>query len=169
MKTLAFLLIVTAVPALAQESPADGTIFDALKVGDWVSYRASTTGDLLDITIVDKAAGTTIKAYRDKLTKERTDVNAQRSRLNEAMQELQSADIPFEERNKRMAELRQQRDELTPFRSPSRGSTAAPYEVTALRKEYLVLNNGAQERFIAKSAVRMIIRNLPAGAAEAEK
>jgi len=51
MKTLAYLLLVSAVPALAQEPPADGTIFDALKVGDWVSYRASTTGDSLDITV----------------------------------------------------------------------------------------------------------------------
>jgi len=165
MKTLAFLLIVTAVPAFGQE----GTIFDAVKVGDWVSYRASATGDLLDFTVVDKPAGTTIKEYRDKLAKQRGDVNAQRSKLNEAMQELQSADFSFEERNKRMAELRQQRDELTPFRASTRGSTVAPYEVTAIRREYVVLNNGTQERFIAKSAVRMIIRNLPAASAETDK
>jgi hypothetical protein len=41
--------------------------------------------------------------------------------------------------------------------------------VTAIRKEYVVLNNGTQERFIAKNAVRMIIRNLPVVANETDK
>ena len=70
MKTIAFLLIFSAVPAFAQELPTDGSIFEVLKLGDWVSYRSVTTGDMLDVTIVNKPAGTTIKAYRDKLTKE---------------------------------------------------------------------------------------------------
>ena len=166
MKTLAFVLIVTAVPAVAQEAPADGSIFEVLKA--LVSYRSATTGDMLDFTIVNKPAGTTIKAYRDKLAKERSDENAERSKLNEAMQALQTADIPPGERAKKMAELRQQRDQLNPSRAPSRGSTGSPYEVTSIRKEYVVLNNGTQERFIAKNAVRMIIRNLPAEAVETD-
>ena len=78
---------------------------------------------------------------------------------------VQSADNSFEERNKRMAEFRQQRDEPTPLRAPTCGSRVAPYEITAIRAEYVVLNN--EERFIAKSAVRMIIRNLPTESAEA--
>jgi hypothetical protein len=166
MKTLAFLLIVTAVPALAQESPGDGTIFDALKVGDWVSYRASTTGDLLDITVAEKPAGMTINAYRYKVAKERDDANAARNKLNEVMRELQNADIPPQERSAKMAELRRQQEQVGPFGTAAR---SALYEITAIRKEYVVLNNGKQERFIAKSAVRMIIRNLPAGPAEADK
>jgi hypothetical protein len=167
MKTLAFLLIVTAVPAFGQEALGDGTIFDALKVGDWASYRASTTGDLLDITVAEKPAGMTINTYRYKVAKECDDATAARNTLNEAIRELQNANIPAEERAAKMAELRQKQEQVS--RTAARGVRSALYEVTAIRKEYVVLNNGAQERFIAKSAVRMIIRNLPAGPAEADK
>jgi hypothetical protein len=169
MKTIAFLLIFSAAPAFAQELPTDGGIFDVLKLGDWVSYRSVTTGDMLDVTIVNKPAGTTIKAYRDKLTKERSDSNASLNKYNEAIQELQTANISREERSAKLAALRQERDQVRPFAAAVRGSIATPYELTAIRKEYVVLNNGTQERFIAKSAVRMIIRNLPTESAEANK
>jgi hypothetical protein len=167
MKTLAFLLIVAAVPAVAQEAPADGSVFVAFKVGDWVSYRSVATGDMLDFTIVNKPTGTTIKAYRDKLAKERTDSNAALNKYNEAIRELQTANIPHEERVAKLTALQQKRDQIRPT-GPARGTSASPYEVTSIRKEYVVLNNGTQERFIAKNAVRMVIRNLPVEA-EAEE
>jgi hypothetical protein len=140
---------------------------EALKVGDWVRYTSSSTRDLLDLTVVEKPAGTTIKAYLEKLAKERSDSNDALNKVNEAIRELQNANISREERSAKLAALRQQQDQARP--RAARGSSAAQYEVTAIRKEYVVLNNGTQERFIAKSAVRMIIRNLPAGPAEAEK
>ena len=91
------------------------------------------------------------------------------NKYNEAIQELQTANISREERSAKLAALRQERDQVRPFGAAVRGPSATPYEVTAIRKEYVVLNNGTQERFIAKSAVRMIIRDLPAESAEANK
>jgi hypothetical protein len=169
MKALAFLLIVTAAPAFAQESSADGSILEALKVGDWVSYSSATTRELLDLTVVEKPVGTTIKAYRDKLAKERDDTNSARNKLNEAMRELQTANISAEERSAKLAEFRRQQEQAGPFGSAARGMRSALYEVKAIRKECVVVSSGTQERFIAKSAVRMIIRNLPAESAKADK
>jgi hypothetical protein len=164
MKTLAFLLIVTAAPALAQESAVEGSIFDALEVGDWVRYTTVTNGSLIDITVVNKPAHTTIEQYRKELAREREEAVAFRNKSNEIRRELQTVKLADEERAAKEQLLqRLQRDVV------GRGGTIAPYEVSEIRKEYVVLSSETLQRFIAKSAVRMIVRNLPAKSAEADK
>ena len=73
MKTLAVFIVLTAAPALAQETTPDGGIFEALKPGDWVTYNSGSTRAFLDLTVVDdKPASTSIKYYREELDKARS-------------------------------------------------------------------------------------------------
>jgi hypothetical protein len=170
MRTVAFVMIVSALPAWAQEPPAADSIFDALKTGDWVRYSTVATRDLLDLTVVEKPANTSIKRYREDLAKKRDEASAARTKYNEAMRELQTANIPLEERSAKLSALRKERDAILPFGASARGRpSVAPYEVKSIRQNSVVLSNGTQERFIARSAVRMIVRNLPAESAEADK
>ena len=164
MKTLAFLLIVSAAPALAQESAAEGSIFDALKVGDWVRYMTATNGSLIDITVVNKPANTTIEQYRKELAQERAEANAFRSKSSEIRRELRAANLAVEERAAKEQLLQRLRRDVV-----GRGGAVAPYEVSEIRKEYVVLSSETQKRFIAKTAVRMIVRNLPVESAETTK
>src|SRR5688500_1339444 len=104
MKTLAFLLVLFAVPAVAQESPADGSIFDALKQGDWVTY--STPGsDLLDLSVVDKPADTTIVRYWEDMEKATSTASAARRKYNQAFSELRLQNLTTEERQTKEAAL----------------------------------------------------------------
>ncbi len=185
MKTLGLLIVLMAVPAVAQEAPGEGSIFDALKPGDWVTYRTSATRDLIDLTVVDeKPAGTTIKRHWEDLNQARSTASEARSRYNEAVRALRSEQLTPEERTAKEAVLEAELQQaLEPLGQAGRRGTATsgrgretggavgrsdfpsptssgPYEVTAIRKEYVVLSNGTDEQFVAKTAVRMIRRKL---------
>jgi hypothetical protein len=145
----------------SQDAEQDGSIFDALKVGDWVRYSTTTNGSLIDITVVSKPANTTIEEHRKELARQREEANAFRSKSNEIRRELQTANLAAEERAAKEQLLqRLQRDVA------GRGGMIAPYEVTKIHKEYVVLGSETQNRFIAKTAVRMIIRNVSVEGAE---
>jgi hypothetical protein len=190
MKTLTFLLILLAVPAIAQESPADGSIFDALKQGDWVTYSTSAS-DLLDLSVVEKPADTTIARYWEDMEKARSTESAARTKYNQAVNELRFQDLTAEERQAKEsaleAELNQALESVPPALRRTRQATSGrrgasrsglqpdarpaprasftvvsprPYEVTSIRKEYLVVSNGTEEQFIARNAVRMVRRKV---------
>lgn len=166
MKTLAVLIVLTAVPAFAQKTTPEGSIFEALKVGDWVTYNSGSTRELLDLTVVDdKPANTSIKYYREELDKARTDAAVARSKYNEAIAALQSERLTAVERAAKQAtiesELGQTSRTAEGRRSEFRSLSSGPYEVTVIRREYLILSNGTHEQFVAKNAIRMIRRKLP--------
>jgi hypothetical protein len=191
MKTIAFLVVLTALPAFAQEAPGDGSTFEALKLGNWVAYRTSSTRDLIDLTVMDeKPAGTTIKRHWEDLNQARATASAAYSRHREAVRALRAEQLTPEERAAKEAvldaELQQTLEPLGPARRRETGTFASrrqtagaagrpdfptltssgPYEVTAIRKEYVVLSNGTHEQFVAKSAVRTIQRKLEADASK---
>src|SRR5688500_7611678 len=87
MKTLAFLLVLFAVPAVAQQSPSDGSISEALKQGGWVSY-STAAHILLVIACVDKRGATTIVRYWEDMEKGRSTESAVRTKYNQAVREL---------------------------------------------------------------------------------
>jgi hypothetical protein len=167
MKTIAILIALSAVPVVAQETVLDGTIFEALKPGDWVTYNSASTRELLDLTVVDdKPANTSIKYYREELEKARTDAAVARAKYSEAIAALQSERLTAAERAAKQdaieADFGQTSRTAEGRRSGFRSLSTGPYEVTAIRKEYIVLSSGTHEQFVAKSAIRMIRRKLPA-------
>jgi hypothetical protein len=189
MKTIALLIALAAIPAVAQEVATEGSIFEALKVGDWVSYRTSSTRDLIDLTVIDeKPVGMTIKRHWEELNQARATASAARSRYNEAVSALRTEQLTPEERAAKEAaldaELQQTLEPLGPAarretarRRPTGGTvvgrldfstltSSGPYEVTAIRKEFVTLSNGTHEQFVAKGAVRMIQRKLGADASK---
>jgi hypothetical protein len=166
MKTLAALIVLMATGAVAQETATDGSIFEALKVGDWVAYNAGSTRELLDLTVVDdKPANTSIKYYREEQEKSRTDASVARAKYNEAIAALRSERLTSEERAAKQAAIESELGQISRNaegrRSGFRSLSTGPYEVTAIRREYIVLSSGTHEQFVAKSAIRMIRRKLP--------
>jgi hypothetical protein len=194
MKAFFVLLTLLAVPALAQESPGDGSLFDALKTGDWVTYTSGSARDLIDLSVIDKPANTTIRRHREDLAKAQTDARAARTKYSEAVNALQRENLTNEEREAKQATLAAELEEAVRSLPPSvrmptgRGTSsragtrstfrdvasgtgftlvsARPYEVTTIRKDYLVLSDGTSEEFIAKSAIRLIRRKLPSNVPE---
>jgi hypothetical protein len=191
MKAFTALFILLAVPASAQES-SNGSLFVALKTGDWVTYAAGTARDLIDLSVIEKPANTTIRRHREELAKAQTDARAARTKHSEAVNALRRENLTNEERAAKEAaldaELEAAIQSLPPSvrRPTARGGTlrstgrttfadvtrpteftvssTRPYEVTAIRKDYLVLSDGTSEEFIAKSAIRLIRRKLPSDA-----
>jgi hypothetical protein len=187
MKLFVAVLMLCAVPALAQES-SNGSLFDALKTGDWVTYTSGTTRDLIDVSVIEKPANTTIRRHREELTVAQRDARVARSKYTEAMNALRRENLADDEREAKEAALHAELEKAleslpagvrrttardTSARSAGRSAfsdsarptqfppTTRPYEVTAIRKEYLVLSDGTSEEFVAKSAIRLIRRRLP--------
>src|SRR5688500_3092015 len=104
MKTLVLLLVLLAVPAVAQESPADGSIFEALKIGDWVTYSGAAS-DLLNLSVVDKPPETTIARYWEDMEKATSTASAARRKYNQAVNELRLQNLTTEDRQTKEAAL----------------------------------------------------------------
>jgi hypothetical protein len=194
MKAFFVLLTLLAVPALAQESPGDGSLFDALKIGDWVTYTSGSARDLIDLSVIDKPQNTTIQRHREDLAKAQTDARAARTKYAEALNALGRENLTNEEREAKQAAIDAELDEAIRSLPPSvrrptaRGTSSRsgtrstfrdvavgteftlvstrPYEVTTIRKDYLVLSDGTSEEFIAKCAIRLIRRKLPSNVPE---
>jgi hypothetical protein len=104
MKAFAALFALLAVPALAQES-SNGSFFDALKTGDWVTYTSGSTRDLIDVSVIEKPANTTIRRHRRELAEAQIVERAARSKYTEAMNALRRENLADNEREAKEAAL----------------------------------------------------------------
>ena len=157
MATVALLFTVAIAQEESQAEKPRTTLLDVLKVGDWIAFNMSPTRELLDFTLVNKPEGFTIEQYREERSKAMAasrGVRGGRGLRGGAQIELSTAEQRTQEPDDDVQQRKAQRDREMIRSGPV-------YELTAIGKDYVALNSGTAEYFVAASAIRIIRRDLP--------